>query len=261
MRAETAASPDSGRAAASGSANASPLPRSAWKVRAATPSAASSSSRMSAQASVATANVAAFDDMSGSASPGSIDEPALRRQREPELGEHREVARADAPEVAQRGQRGLAQQRRERVGHLRPAPAGAGGHLREPHQQRGAHHLVRQRVAEPARVAAQQPHRVGAQVAVDRDVAVRARRRSCGRTPRAAWRRHGGGVAGGHALARPRARASTSAARRARRRATAAGARGSSPMRSAAMPRHSTTRLDGSAGLLVFRPVEGEGRT
>ena len=210
---------------------------------------------------MATANVAALERHERERVAGLDDEPALRRQREPELGEHREVARADAPEVAQRGQRGLAQERRERVGHLRPAPAGAGRHLREPHQQRGAHHLVRQRVAQPARVAAQEPHRVGAQVAVHGDVAVGAHagRAAVDLAPRGD--RHGGGVAGGHALA-GRGREDRGQRPAARRGGHGGGREG---LVSDAQGRHARATqphgLDGSARPLVFRPVEGEGRT
>ena len=160
--------PGSGRAAATAASNAWRLPRSAWNVSAATPNPASSRSARSAPGEhrrgerggvggherqrVARLDVEPVRQLRRVARVG------LPRQRQRELREHGEVAGADAAELAQPRQRALAQHRRQRVGHRRAVAARARGHLREAHEQRRAHDLLGQRVAEPRGVAAQQPH-------------------------------------------------------------------------------------------------------
>jgi hypothetical protein len=53
-------------------------------------------------------------------------------------------------------------------------PSAAGRHLGQPHEERRPHRVVRERLADAARVAAQQPQRLLAQVAGEVDVAVGA---------------------------------------------------------------------------------------
>ena len=139
--------------------------------------------------------------MSGSASPGSI---ASRRSAASASPSWASTVRSPVPmpprsrSVGSVASPSSAASASATSGRLPPAP---GAICDEPHQQRGAHHLVRQRVAEPARVAAQEPHRVGAEVPVHGHVAVGAHagRAAVDLAPRG--HRHGHGVAGGHALA------------------------------------------------------------
>ena len=169
--------PGSGRASVTASANASRLPRSAWKLSAATPSPASSRSHTSASTSAAVAYVAAFELIKRSASPAptcSRARPAvlaLAGQSQSELGQHGQVARAQAAEVAHGRHAVFGQQCRQRVGDFEAAAA-ARGHLREPHEHRRTHDILRQRLADTACVAAQEAQRVAREVVGDVDVAV-----------------------------------------------------------------------------------------
>ena len=178
-RADTVVRPGSGRAAATALANASRLPWSAWKLSAAIPIPASSSSHRSAHTSAAVPKVAALELMSGSASPGAIASRlrlavlALAGEREAELGEHREVAGPEPAEVAHGRDAVLREHARERDGDLGPAAA-ARRHLREPHQDRRPHGVVGQRLAQPAGMAAQEPQGVAPEIAEDVDVPVGA---------------------------------------------------------------------------------------
>ncbi len=106
---------------------------------------------------------------------GPLRPLAFAGERQPQLRQQGEVAGADPAEVAQHRQRPVAQDRGQGFGDLRPVTAAAGGHLGEPDQERPAHELVGQRVADAAGMAAQQPHAVGAPVGLrDRDVPVGA---------------------------------------------------------------------------------------
>ena len=105
----------------------------------------------SATASAASARTAALLDMNVSASPGAELDRAGHRRRAGHLAaqhqrggrERCEVARADAPTLAHRGQRVGREHRRERVEHLGTDPVAVGGQLVEAHQQHRAHALGR----------------------------------------------------------------------------------------------------------------------
>ena len=125
----------------------------------------------------------------------------LAGQRQPELREHGEVAGPEPAEVAHRRHAVVAEHAGERGGDLGPAAA-ARRHLREPDEDRRPHHVLGQRVAEPARVAAQEPQRVAAEVAEDVDVPVGADARGAPVDGPHGRDLLGRAVAGDHPLAR-----------------------------------------------------------
>jgi hypothetical protein len=127
----------------------------------------------------------------------------LAGQREPELGQHRKVAGPQPAEVAHGRHPVRGQQLGQRDGDLGAAPA-SGGHLREPHQHGRAHHVLGQRLAEAAGVAAQQPQRVLAEVADDVHVPVGPDARRAAVDGAVRRDRLGRGMAGRHPLARGR---------------------------------------------------------